>query len=79
MSDAKLKEIFSKTFEVPVSMIVDDFSYRSIALWDSIGHMALIAALDNEFDVMLDTQDILDMNSFQKSKEILIKHGVSFS
>ncbi len=77
MNEQKLKTLFSQTFEIPEAEVVDDLAYTSIPLWDSIGHMALIAALDREFDVMLDTQDIIDMNSFKKAKEILTKYGVN--
>lgn len=77
MSEAKLKTIFSQTFEIPETQVVDDLAYTSIPLWDSIGHMALIAALDREFDVMLDTEDIIEMSSFKKAKEILTKYGVA--
>ena len=75
MFEQKLRAIFIDTFEISDAEVVDDLTYTSIPLWDSIGHMALIAALDREFDVMLDTQDIIDMNSYKKTKEILTKHG----
>ena len=79
MSKVKLKEIFVKTFEIPEEQVDDSLAYMSIPLWDSIGHMALIAALDQEFNVLLDTQDIIDMSSFGKVKDILTKYGVDFS
>lgn len=39
--------------------------------------MALIAALEDEFDIMIDTDDVIDMSSFAKAREILAKHGVT--
>ena len=44
--------------------------------WDSIGHMTLMAALEEAFDIMLDTDDIIDFSSFEKGKEILRKYDV---
>ena len=79
MSEIKLKQIFSNVFELSDDASIDSLEYRSIPLWDSIGHMALIAAIDQEFDVMLDTQDIIDMSSYKKTKEILSNYGVNFS
>jgi hypothetical protein len=38
--------------------------------------MALISALDSEFEIMLDTDDVVDLSSYAKSKEILRKYGV---
>lgn len=74
----KLKDIFSKTLEIDEALITDKLTYNSIPEWDSIAHMALVAELDDVFDIMLDTDDILDMSSFAKAKEILMKYGVNF-
>ena len=38
--------------------------------------MTLMAALEDAFDIMLDTDDIIDFSSFQKGKEILKKYEV---
>lgn len=45
--------------------------YNSITNWDSVGHMNLVAALEDAFDIMMDTDDIIDFSSFEKGKEIL--------
>ena len=38
--------------------------------------MSLMAALEDAFDIMLDTDDIIDFSSFQKGKEILKKYEI---
>ncbi len=43
--------------------------------WDSVAHMTLIAALETEFDCMLEMDDILDMSSFDKAVEIMTKYA----
>ncbi len=40
--------------------------------------MALVAALDDAFSIMLDTDDVIDMSSYKKAKEILSKYGITF-
>ena len=50
---------------------LDGLKYQDIPQWDSVGHMTLIAAIESEFDIMMDTDDIIDFNSFEKGKEIL--------
>jgi len=50
--------------------------YQDISQWDSVGHMSLIAALEEAFDIMMDTDDIIDLSSFEKGKEILKKYNV---
>ncbi|WP_417552510.1 phosphopantetheine-binding protein [Marinomonas fungiae] len=46
--------------------------------WDSVAHMVLVAALEKEFDVMLDMDDIIEMSSVKIAKDILAKHDVVF-
>ncbi|WP_062766481.1 acyl carrier protein [Sphingopyxis terrae] len=49
--------------------------YNEYPGWDSVAHMTLIAALETEFDCMLEMDDILDMSSFAKAVEIMQKYG----
>jgi acyl carrier protein len=75
MSDLeKYKEVFVETFSVGVSDLSQDFAYQSIDAWDSIGHMSLITALENAFDILIEMDDVIDFASFEKGKEILRKY-----
>lgn len=53
-----------------------DLRYRGVPAWDSLGHMNLIGELEEEFDVMLETPDMLAFSSYEKGKEIMKKYGV---
>jgi acyl carrier protein len=75
---AKLTAAFASALVVAETQIHDDLAYNSIKEWDSTAHMLLIAELENAFDVMLDTDDIIDMSSVGKAKTILAKYGVAF-
>lgn len=55
---------------------VEGLTFQSIPEWDSVGHMGLIAALEEAFDIVFDTDDIVDLSSFDKGKEILAKYDV---
>lgn len=50
--------------------------YQSVSGWDSVGHMQLVAELEDAFDIMMDTDDIIDLSSYEKGKEILKKYEV---
>ena len=50
---------------------VEGLEYQAVTEWDSVGHMTLIAALEDAFDIMMDTDDIIDFSSYEKGKEIL--------
>lgn len=78
MNTNKLRQIFAESLGIDFDSITDELSYNSIPEWDSIAHMALVAAIDEAFDIMMDTDDVIDMSSFAKAKEILKKYGVEF-
>lgn len=50
---------------------VEGLEYQAVPEWDSVGHMSLIAAIEDAFDIMMDTDDIIDFSSFEQGKEIL--------
>ena len=57
---------------------VKKLHYQDILEWDSVGHMTLISSLEDEFDIMMETDDIIDFESYENGIEILKKYGVSF-
>lgn len=69
-----LREVFASSLELPLATIQDDLAYGSVAQWDSVAHMALIAAIEERFDIMIDTEDVIDMSSFAKATEIVSKY-----
>lgn len=72
----KLESAFIESLNIEPSLLKDNLEYGSNN-WDSVAHMALITAIENEFDIMLDTEDVIDMSSFKKAKEIVAKYGVA--
>lgn len=74
----KLILTFAQTLQIEPVRVTDDLSYNAIAEWDSVGHMSLIAALEEAFGVMLDTDDIIDLSSVAQAKTILAKYDVTF-
>ena len=71
---SKVFTVFQEVFSLPQDAKVDDLIYNEYEGWDSVGHMTLVASLEEAFDCMLDMDDILDMSSFSKSAEILLKY-----
>ena len=74
-----LIKVFASALCVPESPDLQHAEYRGIAEWDSIAHMRLIAEIEMAFDIMLDTEDVIGMNSFGKAVEILRKHDIDIS
>lgn len=73
----KYMDIFKTTFSVSEEE-AKGLSYQDIPAWDSVGHMGLIAELEDAFDIMMETDDIIDFSSFEKGVEILKKYDVIF-
>lgn len=69
----KYTQIFSDNLGIS-KHDVEGLTYQSISAWDSVGHMELVAAIEDAFDIMMDTDDIIDFNSFERGKEILSKN-----
>lgn len=74
----KLTKVFSEALGVSENIINNDLQYNSIPEWDSVAHMTLIAEMEDRFDIMLDTDDIIDMSSVEKAKQILTKYDILF-
>ncbi|MCI8765275.1 MAG: acyl carrier protein [Lachnospiraceae bacterium] len=76
-SQEKYKRIFMETFGIGEEKL-KGLQYQDIEEWDSVGHMTLIAALEDEFEIMMDTDDIIDLSSYETGIEILKKYHVGF-
>ena len=75
----KYNNAFIETFEITEDQLAG-LKYQDIEAWDSVGHMGLVAALEDAFDIMMDTDGIIDFSSYEKGKELLSKadYGVEF-
>lgn len=65
-------------FEIDADQLTDELKYQSIQSWDSVGHMALMAELENLFDIMLEMDDVVDFGSYNTGMKTLEKYGVQF-
>jgi acyl carrier protein len=71
----KVIEVFAKVLGIPSENVTDDLRYASIPQWDSIAHMAVVSALEEQFGIMIDMDDVIDMNTVDKAREIVRKYS----
>lgn len=71
----KYKSSFTETFTVE-NKDLDGLKYQAIDDWDSVGHMSLMASLEEKFEIELDIDDIIEFSSFEVGKKILLKYDV---
>ena len=75
----RLKGAFVTVLGVAPDSNFESMSYGQTSGWDSVAHMALISEIETTFDIMLSTDDVIGMSSFQKAKELVARNGVDFA
>lgn len=73
----KYVEAFKASLDVKEEQLAG-LKYQDVPTWDSVGHMGLIAELEDAFDITMETDDIVDFSSFEKGMEILGKYNLTF-
>ena len=71
----KYNEAFKEALEVTDEQLVG-LEYQDVPAWDSVGHMGLIDSIETAFDIQIDSDDIVDFNSYDKGIEILKKYNI---
>ena len=73
----KYDELLLECFHIDKEMLNESLVYQSVPAWDSVGHMAMIAGLEERFEIMIETDDVIDFSSYLKGIEILAKYDVA--
>ena len=76
MAKKKYDQAFITAFDIDGSALGPDLKYESIQEWDSIGHMGLIAELEDSFDISMEMDDIIDFSSYEKGIIIMRKYDI---
>lgn len=63
--DSKILEVMSYVFEVPVSELNEDSSQDTLESWDSVKHLNLIVALEEEFGIEIPIEEVGHLISFK--------------
>lgn len=71
----KYDQAFITAFNVKAEQL-EGLEYQGIDMWDSVGHMSLIAELEDAFDIEMDTDDIIDFSGYKKGMEIMKKYQI---
>ena len=75
----RYKNVFIDALSIKNDDFTDEIKYNDIPECDSIGHMTLMSALEEEFKITLETDDIIDFSSFKKGIELLgAKYEIKF-
>ena len=71
--DSKLREILANALDIAPEELDDTASQKNISEWESFALMAMVAELEEEFKIDLTLEEIMEMQSLQKFKQVLVK------
>ena len=72
----KLNAIFCEVFSVDASALNENFDNCNVEGWDSVRQLSLTTAVEDEFDIMLDAEDIMEFTSYDNAKKVLAKYEI---
>ena len=73
---SKYNNAFKEAFSIDENSLNSELKYQSIDQWDSVGHMGLIANLEEAFDISMEMDDVIDFGSYDIGIETLKKYGI---
>ena len=73
---SKYNNVFVEALGVDVSDLGPDFTNQTVDEWDSVGHISLISLLEEEFDIMLEPEDLMLVTSYENGKKVLEKYDI---
>ena len=72
----KYNDIFVQVFGADVTQLGENFNKETVAAWDSVHQLQLISMIEEDFDLMLDPEDIMACTGYNAGKEILTKNDI---
>lgn len=71
--EGKLTEIFASVFEVERDE-VPSIEYQSVPAWDSIGHMMMIAEVEEQFGISISMEHVIVISNFEECLTVISKY-----
>ncbi|SEW22494.1 hypothetical protein SAMN04487827_2154 [Prevotella sp. khp7] len=72
----KYIEAFVHVFGAQAGDLNDKYGKATVEEWDSVHQLSLVAELEEAFDIMFDPEDIMEMTSYAKGKDLLKKYDI---
>ena len=74
----KYDKVFVDCFAIKADQLNEGLAYQSVTSWVAVGHMGMVAALEEAFGIVLEMDDIIDFSSYHKGMELLRKYNIDF-
>ncbi len=74
--EQRLQAVFQAVFHLNGAPLQDDWGPGTLDGWDSMGHLTLLASLEQEFKVQFQMDDVIAIDSVKAIKELLVRKGL---
>lgn len=74
--EERLRDVFVKALDLEPGIDPATLQYRDHPNWDSLGHMTLIVAMENEFGIEIEPDQLIRIDSFDAAVDTLRELGV---
>lgn len=68
--------VFIQIFMVDIDTLHKGFAMADHELWDSVGHVTLVAGLEDAFHISIDMEDMAEITSYEDGKGVLKKYQI---
>ncbi|MBQ1026046.1 acyl carrier protein [Micromonospora sp. C95] len=73
----RLRRVFIAALELEEDVEVLELRHGGHPRWDSLGHLALLVAIEDEFEVEIDSEQLISIDSFPMALKILADLGIA--
>lgn len=72
--DQKIETVVKDVFKLNADSDLSSIGPGAIPQWDSLGHVALLSAVEEAFGIQLTPEDVADVESLDSLKEVVKRH-----
>ena len=62
---SRLVSVFTDVFRLPQERVHPNLAPSDVERWDSVGHVMLVTAVEREFSIQFEVDEIMEFTSFQ--------------
>ena len=73
----KILTVISIIMEANINNLDENTSSKNVENWDSLRHMNLIVAVEEEFEIELTDDEIVGMNSYKEIERVLKSYNIN--
>ena len=67
----RLREVFAKSFGIPVDSVNDSLSRDNLEVWTSLNHLLLVTDVEEQMGVRLTTDEVLGIRTYKDLREVV--------